>query len=107
MKKFWEQSPEWQRMQEFDEAFDKARQVDYAAGEAVLARVLIEGTAPDSPEWRHRCAAYNDAFEASRAASRAWTEARRAYKASPAGKAEARYYKDPLVSRAAESEVAA
>ena len=107
MRDFWKQSPEWQRKQELGAALDAAETAKSGAGRLVLSCIGIGGDAPGSSIWRERRQAYLDAVEAYEIAFAAWDEADEAFRASPAGQARARYFADPLASRATESEVVA
>ena len=106
MKHFWEQSPEWQRKQELGADLDAAKRTRDDAGDRILSCVLHDAVAPDGDYWRGCRQAYQDAYAEWWEASDAWMAARAAFQASPAGQAYARYLKDPLAVRAAESEVA-
>jgi hypothetical protein len=79
MKEFWKQSPEWWRLQESCDALRLAeRMLDEAEG----------------PYWIERAKDdRDDAYVA-------WMKASRAFKASPAGQARARYFADPLAPAA-------
>ncbi|WP_295808497.1 hypothetical protein [uncultured Nitratireductor sp.] len=85
MNEFWIWSPEWQCLQETREALQLAE------------RMLDEA---EDPYWVERTREdRDDAYVA-------WVKASKTFRASPAGKARARYLADPLAFRATESEVA-
>lgn len=107
MRKFWKQSPEWQRELESRETLDEAGRAKNRTGEAVLFCVLHDAVAPSGAVWEKARRDYKEAYGAWEAACDAWAAALRAYKISPAGQAEARYRRDPLARDATESEAVA
>lgn len=104
MNEFWKQSPEWQRKQEAEAAWEAAKQAEKKAAESVLARVRYDATRGE--DWHRAAEAYTAAAEAAYKAVLVSIDADEAFHASPAGQARARYWKDPLFFCAAESEAA-
>lgn len=102
MESFWESSPEWRRKQELGEAFDEAERAKREAAEAVLACVRHDAVAPGGVVWERAREGYKEAYEAWNDAADAWVAANKAFRASAAGKARARYLADPLASPAEE-----
>jgi hypothetical protein len=95
MKKFWENSPEWQREEAAHAALERAERRRDDAGEALLAVVATYGPARTSREDEAR-ERYLEARQEAAAALSDWNEAWEAFNASPVGQARARALKDPL-----------
>lgn len=100
MEKVWEDSPEWQGKQELLEALEKAREAKDEAGLDVL--VCVRGGLLSGPTWERDRRAYLLAQEAYEDAYVAWDEASKTFRASPAGRAFARFFADPLATEAEE-----
>lgn len=96
MENFWEKSPLYQRQQEMLAEFEAAMKTQDEAGKEALACVYAEIDTPRNSRWLEARRNYLDAQEACYEASKRWRGAYDAYKASPVGQAEARYWKDPL-----------
>ncbi|WP_296740428.1 hypothetical protein [Mesorhizobium sp.] len=90
MKHFWEESPLWQRKEELLAELKKAAAAMDKAGREVLTSLQMGFL--DSLGGREDRAAYLTAHEAWQDAYVAWSDAHNAYRASPAGQAERRYF---------------
>ncbi|RWC46093.1 MAG: hypothetical protein EOS55_18250 [Mesorhizobium sp.] len=104
MWNFWESSPEWQRKEELFAALKVAKAERDEAGRGILVCVGLGYL--DGAVWESDRAAFLLAHEAYEDAFLAWREADKAFNASPAGQACARYFADPLAAQATESEAA-
>jgi hypothetical protein len=105
MKKFWEQSPEWLREQEAWNALEAAKGAWKEAGRDLLVKIECYGPQPSTIEDEARTRFF-EACGVQDEAREAWVKTHRAFKASAAGQAYARYLKDPLAPVATESEAA-
>lgn len=106
MKKFWEDSPEWQCKEELAAELDRATKGMEDEGQCVLASIRNDNDSPIGDYWRERRQTYKDAFERYQDAFAAWKAAAKAFDASPVGQAYHRWRKDPLAFRATEPEAA-
>jgi hypothetical protein len=98
MKKFWENSPEWQRREELRAAWRAAEEVKDAAAQLILSSVLLGATRGEI--WHERVEAFKDAVNAASDALFASVDADEAFRVSPAGQAFYRRLKDPLAPAA-------
>jgi hypothetical protein len=92
MSKFWETSPEWQRRQELFAELQAAKEAENRAGELILSAIRIDADSPHGSLWQERRQAYMDASDRRDEVFAAWSAARKAFEASPAGQVEARYF---------------
>lgn len=98
---FWEKSREYLRAQELYAELEAAEKARDEAGKGVLMCVSCEIDTPRNDRWREARQRFLDADAAYFDLSGRWRDAREAFRASPAGKAEARYWADPLAVRLA------
>ncbi|MGB3540714.1 MAG: hypothetical protein WBA42_21380 [Mesorhizobium sp.] len=107
MKKFWEDSPEWQRKEELHAELVQATKAKEEEGRCVLACIQHDNDSPHGDYWHQRRQAYKNAAERYQDAFDAWMAAHKAFRASPAGQARARWLKDPLAPAAQTEQEAA
>lgn len=101
MEYFWEKSREYLRAEELQAEFEAAVKAKDEVGKDVLACVDFEIDTPRNARWLEVRQRYLDAQVACFEASQRYLAAREAFKASPAGKAQTRYFADPLAIRIA------